>query len=204
LTTERGDQSKVYRFVPMFPPAIAARVPVGADINLVNFYRMPFRPIEQLPTERDRYAAAVRLIHRFTQATLRLEERLYDDTWSIRATTTDMRYMQDLGRRLRAWPHLRFHAQTGANFYQLAYSALVKSDGGVLVPTYRTGDRELSPLTTVTLGAGARIALSNPEASTQYGVQVTGDFMYTRFFDSLFVTQRNAVYGDVGFDVEFQ
>lgn len=204
FTTERGDQSKIYRFVPMFTPQVAGRVPVGATIDLVNFYRLPLRPIEQLPTERDRYAAGVRFIHRFTQATLRLEERLYDDSWAIKATTTDMRYMQDLGRHLRVWPHLRFHAQTGANFYQLAYSALIKSDGSIVVPTYRTGDRELSPMATVTLGGGTRVALSNPEASTQYGLTLSADLMYSRFFDSLFVTTRTAFYGVLGFDAEFQ
>ncbi|MDB4992903.1 MAG: hypothetical protein JWM74_335, partial [Myxococcaceae bacterium] len=204
LTTERGDQSKLYRYVPTFSPALAGRIPTGATVDLVNFYRLPIRPVEQLPTERDRYALAGRFMHRFTSATLRLEERLYTDSWGTKASTTDMRYIQDLGRYLRVWPHVRFNAQSGANFYQLAYSAVVSNDGKVTVPTYRSGDRELAPMVTLTAGGGARIALGSPEASTQYGLTLSGDLMYSRFLNSLFVTTRTAVYGALGFEAEFQ
>jgi hypothetical protein len=204
ISTERGDQSKLYRFIPMFSPLIASRIPVGATVDLVNFYRLPFRPLEQLPTERDRYAAGIRFLHRFTTATLRLEERIYDDSWQQKSTTTDLRYMQDLGRYLRVWPHVRFNAQTSANFYQLAYAALVGADGKITTPTYRSNDRELGPLITMTAGGGSRIALGSPEATTQYAITIAGDLMYTRFLNSLFVTTRTAVYGSVGFDVEFQ
>jgi hypothetical protein len=207
---ERGDQSKPYRYVPMFEPLnIAPRIPVGASVDLVNQVRLPIRPLEQLPTERDRYAIGARFAHRFTgtvlpSATLRVEQRIYHDSWALNATTTDARYVMDLGRRVRAWPHLRFNAQTGTNFYQLAYSALVNPDGTVIVPTYRTGDRELSPLVTATFGGGGRLALTAPEAKTQYGISAQADLMYTRFLNSLFVTTRTAVYGTVGFDAEFQ
>ncbi len=205
LEAERGDQSKPYRYVPMFDSVnVAPYVPAGATIDLVNRVRLPVRPIEQLPTERDRYAVGARFAHRFTTATLRLEQRLYNDTWSQKATTTDMQYLQDFGRRLRAWPHARFNAQTGTSFYQLAYSAAIQQDGTIIIPTYRTGDRELAPLVSFTLGGGAHLALTSPEAKTQYGLSVQGDAMYTRFLNSLFVTTRTAVYGTVGFDAEFQ
>jgi hypothetical protein len=204
LSTERGDQSKLYRYVPTFSPALAGRIPTGATVDLVNFYRLPIRPVEQLPTERDRYALAARFMHRFPTATLRLDQRLYNDTWGTKATTTDMRYIQDLGRYLRVWPHVRFNAQSGTNFYQLAYSAVVSSDGKVTVPTYRSGDRELAPMITLTAGGGTRIALGSPEASTQYGITLSGDLMYSRFLNSLFVTTRTAIYGALGFEAEFQ
>ena len=204
FSTERGDQSKVYRYVPMFTPQIAGRIPAGATVDLVNFYRLPLRSIEQLPTERDRYAVAARINHRFTSATLRLEERIYYDSWQTKATTTDLRYMQDLGRYLRVWPHVRLHAQSGTNFYQLAYSAVIQANGQITVPTYRTGDRELAPLVTATGGGGMRIALGAPEGSTQYGLTLSGDVMYSRFLNSLFVTTRTAFYGAVAFDAEFQ
>ena len=42
------------------------------------------------------------------------------------------------------------NAQTGANFYKLAYGALVDPTQGVTVPLFRTDDRELSPLSSVT------------------------------------------------------
>src|SRR5690606_24627015 len=89
-------------------------------------------------------------------ATLRLDQRFYVDTWGMKATSTDSRYMVDLSRHLRVWPHVRIHAQTGTSFYELAYSATVEPDGQILIPLYRTGDRELSPLITGTGGGGIR------------------------------------------------
>ena len=202
---ERGDQSKPYRYIPMFAPDIASRIPVGATIDLVNQYRLPMRPLEQLPTSRDRIAVGLRLAKRFSSlnSTLRLDQRLYYDSWGIAATTTDARYVQDLGKRFRFWPHLRFNAQTGAAFYQMAYAALLNADGSLTVPLYRSDDRELGPLITLTAGGGLRFALTAPESKTQIGVNVAGDLMYTRFFDALFVTTRTAVYGTVGMDFEF-
>jgi tetratricopeptide (TPR) repeat protein len=202
---ERGDQSKPYRYVPMFDPAVAPLIPVGGTVDLVNRFREPMRPLEQLPTERDRYAAGVRFNHRFSGSTLRLEERLYYDTWSTKATTTDARYLIDVSKHLRVWPHGRLNLQTGTNFWALAYTGLTNPQtGAITVPTYRTTDRELSPLATVTAGGGARIALGAPEATVQYGVTIQGDVMYTRFFDAIFLTTRTAVYGSVGFDAEFE
>jgi hypothetical protein len=202
---ESGDQSKPYRYVPMFDRAIAGFVPVGASTSLVNSIRVAVRPTEHLPTSRERYAAGARFAHRFSKATLRLEQRLYTDSWQLKATTTDIRYVLDLTRQLEVWPHLRFNAQTAANFYKLAYTASVDPNTGQLVvPLFRTTDRELSPLVSLTGGAGAHLYLSPQEAKTQYGVSVQADVMYTKYFDSLYITQRTAVYGSLGFDVEFE
>lgn len=204
VSLERGDQSQPYRYVPMFDPEnVAPFVPNGATVDLVNRTRLPVRPLEQLPTERNRYAAGARFNKRLGNATLRLEERLYVDTWGLKASSTDGRYMVDLSRHLRVWPHARLHAQTGTNFYQLAYSAILDPNGEIILPTYRTGDRELSPLLTATAGGGVRLGLGEPEGNVKYGITFVGDVMYTRYLKSLYVTTRTAVYGAVGFDVEF-
>lgn len=201
---ERGDQSQPYRYIPMFDPdTVAPFVPNGATVDLVNRTRLPVRPLEQLPTERDRFAGGARFNKRLNNATLRLEQRFYYDTWGLKASSTDARYMVDLSRHLRVWPHLRAHAQSGVNFYQLAYSALLDPNGGITVPLYRTGDRELAPLITGTGGGGVRIGLGEPEGEVKYGITIVGDVMYTRYLKSLYVTTRTAVYGSVGFDVEF-
>ncbi len=201
---ERGDQSQPYRYIPMFDPDLVAPfVPNGATVDLVNRTRLPVRPLEQLPTERDRYAVGARFNKRLNNATLRLEERFYLDTWGIKASSTDARYMVDLSRHLRVWPHVRAHVQTGANFFRLAYSAALDPDGGITVPLYRTGDRELAPLVTGTGGGGVRIGLGEPEGEIKYGITLVGDVMYTRYLKALYVTTRTAVYGSVGFDVEF-
>jgi len=205
LTVERGDQSQPYRYVPMFDPDLVAPfVPTGATVDLVNRTRLPVRPLEQLPTERDRWAIGGRFNKRVSNATFRLEQRFYIDTWGLKASSTDSRYMVDLSRHLRVWPHLRLHAQTGTNFFQLAYSAILDpSTGDIILPTYRTGDRELSPLITATAGGGIRLGLGEPEGNAKYGITFTGDVMYTRYLKALYVTTRTAVYGTIGFDVEF-
>ena len=205
FTMERGDQSKPYRYVPMFDSSIAGQVPVGATVDLVNRFRLPIRPLEQLPTERNRYAIGGRVVKRFGNSTLRVDQRFYTDSWATKASTTDARYMMDLSRHFRVWPHMRLHAQTGTDFYNRAYTAFVDPNTlAITLPTYRTGDRELAPLVTATLGGGTRIALSSPESSVQFAILVSGDFMYSRFFNSLFVTTRSAVYGTLGFEAEFE
>jgi hypothetical protein len=100
---------------------------------------------------------------------------------------------------------VRLNAQTGANFYQLAYSVVTNPETAqVTLPLYRSDDRELSPLITLTGGGGARIALTSSESKTQWGLNLSGDIMYTKYFDTLFITFRTAVYGALGIDAEFE
>ena len=202
---ERGDQSKVYRYVPMFDGATAPTIKPGESIDAINRARLQLRPLEQLPLERNRYAIGARFAHRFSSSTLRLEQRLYDDSWEQKATTTDVRWMFDIGRALRVWPHGRVNAQTGADFYKLAYTASFDPNAHqYVVPAFRTGDRELSPLVTVTGGAGVRVDFSSAESTSRYAATLQTDVMYSRYFDSMFITQRTAIYGTLGFEGEFQ
>lgn len=201
---ERGDQSKPYRYVPMFNPEVVPFIPPGASPDLVNQYRLNTKPLEQLPTARDRYALGLRFNHRFTNTTLRIDQRIYYDSWQLKATTTDLRYVMDISKRVRIWPHGRLNAQTGTNFYQLAYGAIADAQNGVTVPLYRTDDRELSPLVTLTGGGGARVALGALESKTQFGLNFSADVMYTKYFEALFITFRTAVYGSIGIDAEFE
>lgn len=202
FAAERGDQSKPYRFVPVFEPRIASVFPRGGSANVADFLRLPMRPAERLPDERDRYALGVRLAKRFDMTTLRLDERLYADSWGILASSTDARVMIDLNRTVRVWPHGRFHVQKGASFYQLAYYG-VANDTGIDVPAYRTTDRELGALYTVTGGGGGRVALSQAEAKVQFALTLTADVMFTRFSESLYVNQRLGTYGVLSLDAEF-
>ena len=87
LVLENGDQSKVYRYIPMFSPTVEPNVPLGASVNWVNANRLPERPLEQLPLSRQRYAFTGRIGHRFDGSTIRLEERVYADSWLLFAST---------------------------------------------------------------------------------------------------------------------
>ncbi|MBX3205699.1 MAG: DUF3570 domain-containing protein [Labilithrix sp.] len=200
---ERGDQSKPYRYVPMFDAATTERVPRGAHVALVNALRRDERPLEQLPTARDRYAVTGRWLHRSSWATLRLEERLYTDTWGQLATTTEGRYAMDLSERLTLAPDVRLHVQSAAGFWRRV-PTVSETAAGVVIPTLRTGDRELGPLATVTVGADVRLALGPRVAATRMALVFRLAGIHTSFLDALFITSRSAVFSAVGFEGAFQ
>ena len=201
---ERGEESKLYRYVPLFPPDVAAKVSPGESVQGVNDARLPLRAREYLPRERNRLSLGARINHRLPTGTLRAEERIYYDTWGVKASTTDIKYYHDLGEHLRVWPHLRFHGQSGASFYRLAYPALIDDKGVPLtLYTFRTGDRELSPMVGITVGGGARISLSGENAKVEYAITLGGEAMFNHYFQSLYIQNRTAVYGTLGFEANF-
>lgn len=199
---EVGDQSKPYRYIPLFEPGVS--VPAGASINEVNALRLPTKPLEQLPLHRNRFALTGRYIIRLNgNSTLRLEERLYRDSWKIMASTTDARYLTDMGR-FRFGPHVHLHMQTPASFYRRIYPGILDADGFAMLPEYRTTDRELSPMWGVTGGGQFRFALTPSENKIQLGLFASGDVLYNRYLDSLYTKSRIAGYGTVGIEGDFE
>jgi len=196
---ERGDQSKPYRYVPVFAPDVAARVTAGASATSVANTRLQARPLEQLPLDRDRFALTGRLAWRGESTTLRFEERGYKDSWGLLASTTDARYFIDASRRFTIWPHARFHVQNGTDFWKRAYSATGVHD----LPALRTGDRELGPLFTVGGGGGMRIALGGAGALDDLVWTTTLDGFYTSFSDAIYVTTRYSALLTTGMEVTF-
>jgi hypothetical protein len=186
LIFERGDQSKPYRYIPLFASDVAPVVPQAAPVSLVNMLRLPDRPLEQLPLARDRYALWGRFLHRFSASTLRLEERLYTDSWNLHASTTDVRFLKERGEHWQWRSHARFHAQSPVSFWSRAYTL---TEAGV--PALRTGDRELGPLWNATGGGGLRWrgGRDRPAAWTIGGdIDVT----WTSFLDDLYIGNRLA------------
>jgi hypothetical protein len=193
---ENGDQSKPYRYIPLFAPGTF--VPRGAPIDLVNSLRVSARPLEQLPLSRQRYALTGRMAHRYRHATLRLDERLYTDSWLMKATTTDVRYFFDLGRRVELGPHARVHAQTAVDFWQRAYVF----GPGFEYPALRTGDRELGPLVNVTGGYTLRLGLGPESNPTSWVLGVDFDATSTQFLDDLYLTRRISGLSSVTLDAD--
>lgn len=199
---EDGDSSKPYRHIPMFAPEVAGLVLPGLTIGGVNSARLSERVLEQVPTDRQRWAVAGRIAHRFSSSTLRAEERLYIDSWGLKATTTDARYLVDVTPTFRVWPHLRVHAQTGVDFWKLAYvSQRNPATNQLLVPALRTGDRELGPMISVTGGGGMRIDFGEKK---NWGFTLTADAIYSRFLEHLFILQRIGYFGATTLEVEFE
>ncbi len=185
---ERGDQSKPYRYIPMFESAVARTIPAGASTDVVAKSRISARPLEQLPLERDRYALTGRLAFRSKPGTLRIEERIYTDTWELHASTTDVRFMFDVSERVILWPHLRGHVQTAVNFWERAYSASSAAD----LPSLRTGDRELGALVTLGGGGGVRWAVGPAGEIDRVILSLSVDGYWTSFADTLYVKERFA------------
>jgi hypothetical protein len=184
VVIESGNQDKPYRFIPLFAPG--TYVPVGASIDLVTRLRVAARPLEQLPLSRDRFALSGQLSHRYPWSTLRLEDRLYLDSWALFASTTDARYLFDLSRRVETGPHARLHAQTAVSFWQLAY----RLEPGFNYPEYRTGDRELGPLVNVTGGWSLKIGVGPPSDTHRWMLGFDANLTSTRYLDDLYITQR--------------
>ncbi|MGD0525981.1 MAG: DUF3570 domain-containing protein [Polyangiaceae bacterium] len=202
---ENGDQSKVYRYIPLFSPSVAASMPNGASIDYVNSVRLPERPLEQLPLERRRFALTGRYAHRFDGSTLRLEERFYDDDWGLVASSTDARWIFDLGKRFVVWPHARLHVQGSASFWQKAYVSNNPNGSPNTwdIPLYRTGDRELGPLWTTEGGLGIKWYLGKEADPRSWQLGFSGDAMYTAYLDDLYVTNRTAFLGAFTLEAEF-
>lgn len=199
---ERGYLAKPYRYIPLFEPGIGQYLPPGASPKRVDELRLDERPIDSLPESRDRYALTGRIAGRVGRATLRLDERLYTDSWGLWASTTDSRVMVDLGRRWLVWPHLRFHTQSAAALWQRAYEAIALEDGTLAPPRYRTGDRELSPLDIVTGGFGVKLRLTQ-SAHSPWFLSYQFDAAYTNYADALYITERWSIFSALGLSAQW-
>jgi hypothetical protein len=202
LVLESGQQEKPYRYLPLFDSATASRVPRGAPVDRVNSLRLGARIAERLPDSRERGALSGRLAHRFAGSTLSLFDRAYVDGWGLWATTLDVRYVLELGRRLSVWPHARAHVQSGTWFWRRAYVGEI-SDGGALVPRFRSGDRELGPLFSGTLGPGLRLDFGFYEPRDLSAI-LEFEGTYTRYADALYVEERWAGFGSLSIEMRLQ
>lgn len=201
---EVGDQTKPYRFLPMFTPAIAPTIDRGASVELVNRLRLPGRVGENTPGTRNRFAFSGRIAQRLSGSTFILSERFYTDDWGLKASSTDLRFVIDVSKRVFIWTHLRGHFQSGVSFWKRAYTAsfLTPDDPKLSVPKWRTGDREMSPLSAGTFGAGLRwnFGSTNP---TAWSFVAQADMLLTAYSDALFIQNREGYLGVTQVEAEF-
>jgi hypothetical protein len=130
-----------------------------------------------------------------------LGERVYTDSWGLRASTTDVRFIVDVGPRVDVWATLRGHVQSGVGFWERAYAGTFSPT--VSVPRYRTGDRELGPLHTGTLGVATRWDIGSTSRPDAWSLVGQVDLMATRFPDTLFVQSRQASLSIVQLEAAF-
>lgn len=200
---ENGDQSKPYRYVPMFSPDVASQAPLGAPYAWVTANRLPERPLEQTPLDKKRLAVTGRIAHRFESSTFKFDERVYGDNWGLFASTSDVRWIFDVGKRVALWPHARFHVQNGVTFWKRAYvSDSSLGPTGWDLPVFRTGDRELGPLWTGTGGGGLYFYVGGASDPQKARLSFQLDAMYTSFLDDLYLTSRSGVISSLTLEVD--
>jgi hypothetical protein len=136
-------------------PWLAMQATLSASL-LRGFQSNPYRAVrvgrsaaqEHHPVDRARYAfgAGFRIWLEPLSGALQPFLRVYRDTWSVRSFTAELGYEQVIGVGLRLRGRGRYYLQTGAAFF---------SDDYLLEPKgqYFTGDRELSPMRSMLLGA---------------------------------------------------
>ncbi|HEY2408049.1 MAG TPA: DUF3570 domain-containing protein [Polyangiaceae bacterium] len=204
VMVERGDQSKPYRYIPMFDALVARGIERGEAIDSVNAKRLPERPLEQLPLSRERYALTARFGYRLAHATLRADERVYADSWRLFASTSDLRLYLDVSKRTTLGPHFRVHAQNSVYFWRRAYVSNFEANNAWQLPRYRTGDRELGPLVTVGTGFGARVGIGPEREPSAFTLVMQGDLAASDFLDDLYLTSRLAGFVTVGIEGAFE
>jgi hypothetical protein len=189
LGVEHGFACKPFRDRSEFRAQDAAMLPRGASPEQVDAVRLAARVDEALPKSRVRAALTARYSRRAHGLSLRGEQRLYTDSWGMLASTTDVRAALDLSRDVELGVSLRFHMQGGVNFWQRAIVAEV-DDSRLALPKYRTGDRELGPLDTLTAGADLRWALAPEYAAVAQAISFRVALQRTHFADALYLTER--------------
>ena len=155
ITTVRS--LRVHTFEPALSftatPVLLLQAGVTLQI-LQGFQSNPYRavrvgsqgrePQERLPDHRQRYAVFARALRALPllRSALRLQGRLYRDTWDVQAATVEGEWLQYLGPSIIVGVRGRYHKQGGAIFFR------TPSEYRTLGPTgqYFTGDRELAPL----------------------------------------------------------
>ena len=105
---------------------------------------------ERLPDSRDRKAVGLRLNHGFTDRLVqRVGYRYYEDDWGITAHTIDLETHVRLpvDREMWVYPILRFHTQTGADYFGLPRTFTGDEE-------FYTSDWDLAEISTEKYGVG--------------------------------------------------
>lgn len=133
-------------------------------------------PQEHIPDERARWSLTARL-NRFLpklHGAAHFSARFYDDTWRVVGGDVELGYSQYLGNSLLLKFHARVYQQSAAKFFKDAFFYETESTAG----EYYTGDRELSPVRTATVGTKLTL------------ITVAGDKPVWHLFDKLQLNVR--------------
>lgn len=104
---------------------------------------------ENYPTTRNSDALSVRtMVYLPYRAALRLEGRVYQDSWGIDAQNFEVRYVHPYDKQWIFEAKIRHYSQNQASFYSDLF------DFGQGIPTFLARDKELSTFTNTSVGLG--------------------------------------------------
>jgi len=109
---------------------------------------------EQRPDSRSRQAFFWRWSHMFEEDVFRISYRYYTDDWGIASNTVDMHYRFEINPRHYLEPHVRYYAQSAADFYHTSLIDGQSYDNA-------SADYRLADMTDTTIGLKYGVSLSN-------------------------------------------
>ena len=183
LQTFQGSWSQAWARI------LATQLTVSAQL-IEGFQSNPYRAVwlgrsaaqEHHPNDRARYAASlsVRLWIEPLSSALQLMGRIYRDTWDVQSVTAELGYEIVLDGAVRVRARARYYTQTGAAFF---------SDDYALMPMgqYFTGDRELSAMSTITVGASFGYSVTAGSSGPvlgfmeEFDILLKGDWVHADF-----------------------
>jgi len=101
---------------------------------------------EKRPDSRTRNTFFWRTVHHLNEDVINVSYRYFTDDWGINSHTVDFRYRYELGNSHYLQPHLRYYAQTAADFYVHSLTA------GAALPQYASADYRLGDFVGTTFG----------------------------------------------------
>jgi hypothetical protein len=102
---------------------------------------------EKRPGRRERTSVLASSVYHLSDDVAYVSYRYYWDDWKIRSHTIDLRYRRALASQSWLEPHVRFYAQSAAEFFHQGLVA------GRPLPEFASADQRLGRLRTATLGA---------------------------------------------------
>jgi hypothetical protein len=69
-------------------------------------------------------------------------------------------------------------------------------------PAYRTGDRQLGPLVSVTGGGSLRVGIGSTREPMKWTLGLDLEAMYSKYFDDLYLTDRTGILGALSLEAE--
>ena len=188
LNAQDGFLEKAYRYVPLFLDGFD---PSGVDASNVDAQRLAQRPPERVPDRRVGHALGARLVQYLEpiDGSLRIDYQIYIDDWLVNSHVIEAMVRATVTPGLRLGVYARGYFQNSAFFWQRAYVLPASGE----LPEWRSLDRELSSHQSVTGGLRGEWQVDDVSG------YVDAAAMYTHWDEFLFLRERLALIGQVGF-----